>query len=346
MRSKKDKIRRKISKLRMKFILRRKWNLDCRYLPLTAAHRELYDNIHRRYRKIFGKFPNLVDCQDLNEQIQWLKLFDQDQEVVRCINKITVRNYVQETVGDQYLVKLYQVHNHFDQIDFDALPDAFVIKANHDSGTVFLVRDKAQLDKPGLKLQIEAALRRPWGWKAGEWGYSYIPPQVLVEEMINSQDHEPPADYKFYCSEGEVKFMRYIYSKEGEREKLTINPDGNELKIKRSSSFKFGSSFNKPQQWNKMIDIAERLSKNFKYVRVDLFCTEEHIYVGELTFWPMAGYSTEDGQKILGSLINFDRTTYKPLLLPELEAECSRFNLYPSIKKQKTKPQCTESAQV
>ena len=319
----------------MKFILHRKWNRDCRYLPLTVAHRELYDNIHRRYRKKFGKFPNLVDCQDLNERIQWLKLFDQDREIVRCANKITVRDYVGERVGDQYLVELYQVHHHFDQIDFDALPNTFVIKANHNSGTVFLVRDKTQLDKPRLKLQIEAALRKPWGWNAGEWGYSYIPPKILVEEMINPQDDDPPADYKFHCSKGEVKFMSYICSHDGEREGQVLDPNGNDLKIRIISSGKLGTSFKKPKQWNRMIDIAERLSKTFKYVRVDLFCTENQIYVGELTFWPMGGYSTEEGQKILGPLIDFDRTTYKPLLLPELESECSRFSLYPFIKKKK-----------
>ena len=155
------KIKKKLGKMKLNFILQRKWNHDCRYLPLTAAHWELYDIIHRRYRKKFGRFPNLVDCQDQNERVQWLKLFDQDREIVRCANKITVRDYVRERIGDQYLVKLYQVHDHFDQIDFDALPKAFVIKTNHDSGTVFLVRDKTQMDKQSLELQIEAALRKP-----------------------------------------------------------------------------------------------------------------------------------------------------------------------------------------
>jgi len=129
--------------------------------------------------------------------------------------------------------------------------------------------------------------------------------------------------------------MSYICSHDGEREGQVLDPNGNDLKIRIISSGKLGTSFKKPKQWNRMIDIAERLSKTFKYVRVDLFCTENQIYVGELTFWPMGGYSTEEGQKILGPLIDFDRTTYKPLLLPELESECSRFSLYPFIKKKK-----------
>jgi len=165
------KIKKKLGNRRLGFILQRKWNHDCRYLPLTADHRELYDIIHRRYRNFFGQFPDLINCQDQNERMQWLKLFDQDQEIIRGTNKVTVRDYIREQVGDQYLVKLYQVHNHFDQIDFDALPKSFVIKANHDSGTVFLVRDKAQIDKSSLELQIKTALRKPFGWEGDEWSY-------------------------------------------------------------------------------------------------------------------------------------------------------------------------------
>ncbi len=206
----KYKVRRRLGLLKLKLLLQRKWNRDCRYLPLTPAHRELYDNIHRKYWKKFGEFPNLVDCRGLNDRIQWLQLFAQDREIIRCADKISVRDYVREKIGDQYLVKLYQTHNHFGQIDFDALPNAFVIKTNHDAGTVFLVRNKAQIDKKVLKTRIEAALSKPFGWMKGEWVYSYIPPKVLVEELINPQDQKPPADYKFYCSEGKVKFITYM----------------------------------------------------------------------------------------------------------------------------------------
>ncbi len=331
----KCKVRRKIDKLKLKLLLQRKWNRDCRYLPLTLAHRELYDNIHRKYWKKFGEFPNLVDCCGLNDRIQWLQLFAQEREIIRCADKISVRDYVREKIGDQYLVKLYQTHNHFGQIDFDALPNAFVIKTNHDAGTVFLVRNKAQIDKKVLETRIEAALSKPFGWMKGEWVYSYIPPKVLVEELINPQDQKPPADYKFYCSEGKVKFITYIYDRGFEIKGQNIDPAGNDLKIQLQPRFKLGNNFKKPMQWDKMIQIAEQLSQRFKFVRVDLFYTGEYIYVGELTFSPVAGYCKGEWQKILGQLLDFDRTTYKPFLLPELEAECSRFSLYPLAVKKK-----------
>src|SRR5262249_33087614 len=110
-----------------------KWQLDKRYLPLTPEHWELYDIIHRYCWGVLGEFPNLISCRDFNDKIQWLKLFDQSEEIVRCADKVLMRDYVRERVGEQYLVKLFQVREHFSEIDFDAVPNEFVIKANNDS---------------------------------------------------------------------------------------------------------------------------------------------------------------------------------------------------------------------
>mgnify|MGYP003612413019 FL=1 len=123
-----------------------KWLTDCRRLPLTSDHWELYQIIHRLYWKDLRDFPNLVNCRDFNDRMQWLKLFDQSEEIIRCSDKITVRDYVKERVGEKYLVELYQVCDHFSQINFKSLPKSFVIKTNHDSGSVILVRDKSKFD--------------------------------------------------------------------------------------------------------------------------------------------------------------------------------------------------------
>ena len=327
----KKTIRQKMGELKLAF--QRKWHHDCRYLPLTAAHRELYDIIHRLCWLKLGEFPNLVNCRDFNDRIQWLKLFDQDMEMIRCSDKILVRDYVRERVGERYLVSLYQVHDNFAQIDFDALPDAFVIKTNHDSGTVILVRDKARLDRPALKDRIEASLRKPYGREKGEWAYSYVQPKVFVEEIINLQSHKPPPDYKFYCVEGKVRFCHYIYDRGFETKEQTVDPDGNDLATELYAKFKLGTEFKKPQRWDEMISVAEQLGKDFKCVRVDMFCTDEHVYIGEMTFWPMSGHYKGEGQKKLGRLLDFDRTTYKPFLLPQLEAGHGRLNLYSTAKR-------------
>lgn len=313
----------------LKLAFQRKWHHDCRYLPLTAAHRELYDIIHRLCWLKLGEFPNLVNCRDFNDRIQWLKLFDQDMEMIRCSDKILVRDYVRERVGDKYLVKLYQVHDRFEQIDFTALPDDFVIKTNHDSGTVILVRDKAKFDRKAAGIRIDEALNDPFGLKNGDWAYLYVPPKILVEEFLSLNSPKPPSDYKFYCVEGKVKCCHYIYDRGSNTKEQTIDPDGNDLKTSLYPKFELGTDFEKPGQWDEMIRVSKELGRGFKCVRVDMYCVDEKAYVGEMTFWPMSGHYKGDGQKKLGQLLDFSRTTYKPFLLPELAAEYQHGNLYP-----------------
>ncbi len=139
------KNKHKLKSILLSAIIKTKWLNDKRQLPLTPANYELYNIIHRRYWDILHDFPNLINCHDFNDKIQWLKLFDQSPEIVSCVDKILVRDYVRERVGEEYLVKLFQVHDYFSQIDFDALPKSFVIKTNHDAGSVILVRDKSMI---------------------------------------------------------------------------------------------------------------------------------------------------------------------------------------------------------
>ena len=312
----------KFSKILLSARIKLKWLTDKLSLPLTPEHYELYNIIHRYYWNKLHDFPNLINCRDFNDKIQWLKLFDQSHEIIRCSDKILVRDYVKERVGEQYLVKLYQVHNHFSEIDFDSLPQSFVIKANHDSGTVILVRDKSKLDYQVAEAKIEASLQQLYGWDNGEWAYSYIQPRVFVEEFIEPENPQPPADYKFYCIEGNVKFVHYIYDRGIDPKEQTVDPEGRDLATELYPSFKLGTDFKKPLVWDEMITIAESLGKGFKCVRVDLYCSGDRIYAGEMTFWPMAGCYKGEGQKKLGKYLDFDRTTFKPLLLPDLKTSC------------------------
>ena len=319
----------KFSKILLSARIKLKWLTDKLSLPLTPEHYELYNIIHRYYWNKLHDFPNLINCRDFNDKIQWLKLFDQSHEIIRCSDKILVRDYVKERVGEQYLVKLYQVHNHFSEIDFDSLPQSFVIKANHDSGTVILVRDKSKLDYQVAEAKIEASLQQLYGWDNGEWAYSYIQPRVFVEEFIEPENPQPPADYKFYCIEGNVKFVHYIYDRGIDPKEQTVDPQGRDLATELYPSFKLGTDFKKPLVWDEMITIAESLGKGFKCVRVDLYCSGDRIYAGEMTFWPMAGCYKGEGQKKLGKYLDFDRTTFKHLILPELKKSRSRSSLDP-----------------
>jgi len=296
---------------------------------LTADHRELYEIIHRLCWRELGEFPNLVNCRDFNDRVQWLKLFDQDPEIVRCSDKILVRDYVRERVGDQYLVKLYQVHDHFAQIDFNDLPNSFVIKTNHNSGTVIMVHDKSHLDRQATEAKIEAALSKPYGWLNGEWAYSYVQPKVFVEAFIEAKRNQAPPDYKFHCVNGKIKWLQYICDRGNNTKESIVEPTGEITAIDFDHNMQHSDEFTVPEKWEEIKSVVERLAHPFKYVRVDMYSVEQRIFFGELTFYPLMGCYKGDGQKKLGHLLNFDRITYKPILLNRLEAECSRFSLYP-----------------
>jgi TupA-like ATPgrasp len=323
------RIKARLSSTYFEAKLRAKWMSDKRRLPLNYNHKELYDIIHRHCFCELGEFPNLVNCRDFNDKIQWLKLFDQDEQIVRCSDKILVRDYVRDRVGAGYLVKLFQVHGEFSQIDFENLPNSFVIKTNHDSGTVILVREKSKLDLVSSEKKIGTSLKRSYGWDKGEWAYSYVQPKVLVEEFIDPQTETPPPDYKFYCIDGKVKFCHYIYDRGFDTKEQTVDHEGNDLATELYPNFKLANGFTKPAVWDEMIGVAEKLGRGFKCVRVDLFCSGDKIYAGELTFWPMAGCYKGEGQKKLGKFLDFDRSTYKPFVISQLEVTRSRFSLYP-----------------
>lgn len=290
-----------------------KWRYDRFSLPLCRQHYHLYRTLHEYYYKEMGCFPDLVKCRDYNEKIQWLKLFDQDERTVLCSDKLGVREHVKERAGEKYMVRLYQACNKYEEIDFDKLPDSFVIKANHDSGTVVLVREKSQLDHVKTQRRIDAALRRVYGREKGEWAYALIQPKVLVEEFIDPASEKPPADYKFHCVDGAVRVLQYIYDRGFDTKEQMIKPDGNPAGYIFDHRFAPGDTFRKPDCWDEMISVAEALAKGFKYVRVDMYLSAEgKIYAGEMTFWPMAGCYHGEGQKRIGSLLDFDRSTVKP----------------------------------
>jgi len=313
------KIKRNISSLVLEKKIHFKWLNDLRYLPLTEAHCEVYNIIHRLCWRELGEFPNLVNCRDFNDRIQWLKLFDQSLEIVRCSDKVLVRNYVRQRVGERYLVDLYQVCDHFSEIHFDILPKSFVIKTNHDSGTVIIVRDKTKLNRNEVENIIEAALIKPYGWENGEWAYSYVQPKVFVEEIINPESLTPPPDYKFHCVDGRIRWLQFIFDRGQTTKEVIVSPEGHITSIHFDHKMQHSEKFVVPDEWEKIKYIVETLAKGFKYVRVDTYCFNKKIYIGELTFFPLMGCYKGVGQKLLGKLLDFDRTTFKTPIISLLK---------------------------
>ncbi len=299
--------------------IRRKWYCDRRCLPLTHEHRELYDIIHRLTWKHLGEFPNLVNCRDFNDRIQWLKLFDQNEDTVLCCNKLLVRDYITEKISDKYLSRIYQTGDRFEDLNFDELPNAFVIKVNHDSGNVILVRDKQTFQPELLKERIDYLINKVYGWDFGEWAYGFIKPRVFIEEYLNPESTSPPADYKFHCVNGRVKWLQYIFDRGSATKEVNTDRNGNVMRNHFDHHMQHVEHFEKSPVFDKLVEIAEQLSDGWKYVRVDLYLSKGRIYVGEMTFFPYCGVYQGGGQKQLGQLLDFDRTTFKPPIYHKLK---------------------------
>ena len=299
--------------------IRWKWIHDRRHLPLDENSWELYEIIHHLCLRELGKFPNLVDCQDYNDRIQWLKLFDQQVDIVRCSDKLGVRDYVEERLGDGFTPKLYQTAVDFDGIDFSTLPNSFVIKTNHDSGSVILVRDRSQLDMTDARKTISESLKITYGWPNGEWAYSFVPPRVLVEEFIQPQRSKAPPDFKFHCVNGEVRWLQYIYDRGHGTKEVITDRKGVPMGLHLYENMEHVTTFDAPPQLEEMAAVAERLARGWKYIRVDLFLDGDQILVGELTFYPGMGCYKGSGMTELGRLLDFDRSTYQSPVIPRLK---------------------------
>ena len=293
--------------------IRNKWRRDKRHLPLTPQHKPLYVNIHRWCWYKLRDFPDLVNCRDFNDRIQWLKLFDQQPLQVACCDKIRLKTYIETCIGPGHVPRMYQVCKRFEDIDFNALPDSFVIKTNHDSGSVLPVRDKSSLSIEHARKRINKSLDRSYGWIKGEWSYALIEPLVLVEQHLAPDLDALPPDYKFYCVSGVFRFCHYISGRGDDPREQIVDATGQNLGIGFDPDFKKGEHFLIPTRWADMTSMAETLAAPFKFVRVDMYVVDDKIYVGELTFWPKGGVCDGTDQITIGQMLDFDRSTFKPI---------------------------------
>lgn len=277
---------------------------DKKYLRLSAGEYWHYWAIHKLTTLHLGRFPNLVTPRDYNDKIQWIKLFDQNPLMIDCADKLLVKEYAEKVLGEDICPRTYTSGSCFDELNIDSLPERFVIKTNHDTGTVFCVRDINDFDLEKVKIKVEASLGRVFGGKQGEWSYQHIKPKVFVEEFIGDHSADSlPADYKFHCSNGKVMWLQYIYDRNTDVKETIVMPNGHVTDIHFDHTMKPVNGFSKPEKWSDMLAIAEKLSSPFKYARIDLYLEEGRIFLGEVTFFPKAGCYLGDGQKVLGELI-------------------------------------------
>ena len=233
---------------------------------------------------------NLKSPQTFNEKLQWLKLHDRNPDYIRMVDKYEVRAYLANLIGDKYLIPLLGKWDRFEDIDFDSLPNEFVLKCTHDSGGVFVILDKNSIDKNKLAKEINRRLKTNYFYLGREWPYKYVKPRIIAEEYMVDSNQGELIDYKMMVFNGKVK-CSFTCTERFTNEGLKVtffDRNWNRMPVERhyTSSSKI---IDKPLNYEKMLEIAEKVAKNMKFLRVDFYEANGKLFIGELTLYPGNG---------------------------------------------------------
>ena len=259
------------------------------------------------YVSFSGRHLNLRSPKRFNEKLQWIKLYYRRRIMTELADKYAVREWIKEKIGEEYLIPLLGVYNSFDEIDFDKLPNEFVIKCNHDCDSVVICNNKATFDIQKAKEKIDACMARNYYYFAREWVYKDIQPKVIIESLLKDDSKDKIYDYKFFCFNGEPKIVYVSLNDVIIDGKYAINyydMDFNQLTIRHMKHPSSSIVVKKPFHFKKMIKLANILSKDFPFVRVDFYEVNNRIFFGEMTFYPTGGFNElcpDEWNDILGS---------------------------------------------
>ena len=243
-----------------------------------------------QYRCLCGKPINWKKPQTFNEKLQWLKVYDHNPEYTKMVDKYEAKKYVASIIGEEYIIPTLGVWNSVDDIDWDSLPNQFVLKCTHDSGGIVVVNDKKKLNMHETRVKISKSLSTEYYYQGREWPYKHVKPRVIVEQFMRDSVLDDIRDYKFFCFNGEPRYFKIDFDREV-RHRANYYSINGELQ-------KFGEvicppDYSKklamPQHLDEMVEMAKRLSKNIPFVRVDFYEIDGNVYFGELTFYPAGG---------------------------------------------------------
>lgn len=245
-----------------------------------------------KYRLIMGEKLNLNNPTKFNQKLQWLKLYDRNNKYTDLVDKAKVKDVVKKLIGEKYVIKTYGVYKNYDEINFDELPNSFVLKPTHTSGDVFICKNKSEINHEKLKRTINKWLRRNYYYLHREWPYKNIQPRVIAEEYMKNDNDENKSltDYKVMCFNGEPQIIFTCTDRFNGGLKVTFF-DLNWNKLPFSRHYPSSKDYiAKPKKLNEMISLSKKMSKNINFVRIDWYEINGQLYFGEYTFYPGSGF--------------------------------------------------------
>lgn len=254
-----------------------------------------------------GKFPNLRNPETFNEKLQWLKLHDRKPEYSAMVDKHEVKKYIADRIGEKYVIPTIGVWERFEDIDFDKLPEQFVLKCTHDSGGLIICKDKNKLNIEAAKNKVNRSLGKNYYWHAREWPYKNVQPRILAEPFMKDGENDFLPVYKFMCFHGEPRIIQTIQNDKQPNESIDyFDTEWNLLELRQN----FPNSEKpllKPENLDEMCGLARKLSKGHAFLRVDFYVINGEIKFSEFTFYSDAGFSKftpEFWDKTLGQWID------------------------------------------
>ena len=281
------------------------------YLLGTKLGRIFSDKTYLKikYRIVFGKKLNLKEPKTFNEKLQWLKLNDRKPQYTTMVDKYEAKKYIADRIGEQYVIPTIGVWDSFDDIDFDKLPDKFVLKCTHNSQGLVICRDKQKLDYQKIRKEVAKSLKNNFYWHCREWQYKNVVPRVMVEQyMEDSKGVGRNLNvFKIFCFNGEPKLFQVIQNDKTKEETIDyFDVSWNRLDIRQNYP-NSETHLKRPVNLEQMLEIAKKLSEGFPFLRVDLYEVNGKIYFSELTFHSDAGFAKfqpEEWDFNLGNFIN------------------------------------------
>ena len=264
-----------------------------------------------KFRKYFGRWPNWKNPQTFSEKIQWLKLYDRRPEYTKMVDKYAVKDYVASIIGGEYVIPTLGVWDKPEDIEWDKLPNQFVLKTTHGGGNegVVICRDNSSFDIKKAIDKLNESLNTDLYVVWREWPYKNVKKRIIAEEYLDPAPENDLIDYKFSCFDGNVTdVMVCIGRSSGNTKFYFFDKDWKLLPLNirgKNSSSDF--TLPKPQCMEEMFDIASKLSKGIPYARVDLYAVGNQPYFGEITFYPQSGFDKNllpETEVLHGSLIN------------------------------------------
>lgn len=285
----KKKLKKRIEKNHYKIYNKSYYHLIDRFYQYCFLSDQEY--IERQYKESFNKPLNIDNPETFNEKIIWLNLNNSTLQKSNLTDKLEVRSYIKETIGEKYLIPLLATFKKTKDISVNSLPDIpFIIKTNHDSGSYQIVKNKSEIDFKALRKRFNKSLRRSYYYFWRERHYKAIKPRVIVEKLLKLKNGDIPHDYKFHCSKGQLITIQVDKDRhEGSHTRAFFDDNYNLLPFSKGDLNQ--SNIDLPNNISEMVRLSEILSKDFSYVRVDLYNVDGIIYFGELTFTSGAGLS-------------------------------------------------------